>query len=217
MIGGAATSESYLRGDRIIEAARLTGATGIHPGYGFLSENTKFAELCANNGITFIGPPASAISSMGSKSASKHIMTRAGVPVVPGYHGDEQSEEYLLEQAQKVGLPLMIKPVSGGGGKGMRIVRTFEEFIPQLQSSVREAVSSFGDGRVLIERYITSPRHIEVQVFADTHGNAVYLFERDCSVQRRHQKVLEEAPAVCDRLCQFPVTNVSAWNDTRTT
>ena len=194
-IGGAAPRDSYLRADRILAAAQATGAQAIHPGYGFLSENEAFAEACAKAGIVFVGPPASAIAAMGSKSAAKALMEKAGVPLVPGYHGDRQEPEFLLEQARLIGFPVLIKASAGGGGKGMRIVREEREFLDALASCKREAASSFGSDQVLVERYLVKPRHIEIQVFADTQGQAVYLFERDCSVQRRHQKVIEEAPA----------------------
>ncbi len=194
-IGGPEPRASYLRGDAIIEAARQTGAQAIHPGYGFLSENEAFAQACADAGIVFVGPPNSAIASMGSKSAAKTLMEKAGVPLVPGYHGDNQDPGFLKAQADAIGYPVLIKASSGGGGKGMRIVETGDAFAEALASCKREAASSFGDDKVLIERYLQKPRHIEIQVFADTHGNCVYLFERDCSVQRRHQKVIEEAPA----------------------
>lgn len=194
-IGEAASAESYLRGDRILDVCRMTGAQAVHPGYGFLSENAAFSAECKKNGVTFIGPPESAIEDMGSKSASKRIMTKAGVPCVPGYHGDEQDDGALFEKAKGMGFPVMIKAVLGGGGKGMRIVETPEEFLGLLDNCRREAMAHFKDDRVLLERYVTNPRHVEFQVFADTHGNAVHLFERDCSVQRRHQKVLEESPA----------------------
>ncbi|GAQ89976.1 hypothetical protein KFL_005850010 [Klebsormidium nitens] len=194
-IGPAASSKSYLRGDKILEAALRTGAKAVHPGYGFLSENAEFARQCAEAGVEFIGPPASAIEAMGSKSAAKALMSAAGVPVVPGYHGSEQAPEFLEKEAEKTGYPVMIKAVQGGGGKGMRIVENASQFRDALASAQREAMSSFGDSRVLIERYLPKPRHIEVQIFGDKHGNAVHLFERDCSVQRRHQKVIEEAPA----------------------
>lgn len=194
-VGESPASESYLRGDKIISAALRTGAQAIHPGYGFLSENLKFCQLCAENGITFIGPPGDAIRAMGSKSESKDIMIKAKVPVTPGYHGADQSNETLLAEAKKIGFPLMIKAVSGGGGKGMRAVFSEDKFIEDLESCRREAIKSFSDGDVLIEKLVQAPRHVELQVFADTHGNAVHLLERDCSVQRRHQKVLEEAPA----------------------
>ena len=195
LVGPAAAKESYLRGDRILEVARKTGAQAIHPGYGFLSENEDFAAACEKAGIVFVGPPASAIRAMGSKSAAKAIMEKAGVPLVPGYHGDEQALKYLQGQADRIGYPVLIKASAGGGGKGMRIVESAAEFAAALASCKREAASAFGDDKVLIERYLRRPRHIEIQVFADRHADAVYLFERDCSVQRRHQKVLEEAPA----------------------
>lgn len=194
-IGAPPAAQSYLLGQKIIDVAKMSGAQAIHPGYGFLSENAGFAKMCEDQGIEFIGPPASAIIAMGSKSASKDIMIAAGVPVVPGYHGDEQDPEFLKQEANRIGFPLMIKAVLGGGGKGMRIVMKPDEFDYMLQASKREAQASFGDQRVLLERYIVRPRHIEFQVFADKHGNAVHLLERDCSVQRRHQKVLEESPA----------------------
>jgi 3-methylcrotonyl-CoA carboxylase alpha subunit len=195
LIGPAPARESYLRGDRILEVARDTGAQAIHPGYGFLSENEDFAESVAAAGLVFIGPPASAIRAMGSKSAAKTLMEKAGVPLVPGYHGAAQDLETLRKEAQRIGYPVLIKASAGGGGKGMRVVDSPAHFQDALASAQREAAASFGDDRVLIEKYLTRPRHIEMQVFADTHGNALYLFERDCSVQRRHQKVLEEAPA----------------------
>lgn len=194
-IGPAAATESYLLGEKIIEAALATGAQAVHPGYGFLSENAGFADACADAGLTFIGPPADAIRAMGSKSEAKALMEKASVPLVPGYHGVEQDSTLLAAEAEKIGYPVLIKASAGGGGKGMRIVRTAEEFSASLDSARREAASSFGDERVLVEKYLTAPRHIEVQVFADSLGKAVYLFERDCSVQRRHQKVVEEAPA----------------------
>jgi 3-methylcrotonyl-CoA carboxylase alpha subunit len=194
-IGPAAAKESYLRGDRILEVARASGAQAIHPGYGFLSENEDFAEACERAGIAFIGPPASAIRAMGLKSASKRIMEQAGVPLVPGYHGDDQSPALLQREADRIGYPVLIKASAGGGGKGMRIVEASAEFAAALASCKREAASAFGDDAVLIEKYLRRPRHIEIQVFGDRHGNCVHLFERDCSVQRRHQKVLEEAPA----------------------
>jgi len=194
-IGPAAARESYLVVDRIIAAAKAAGAQAIHPGYGFLSENEEFAEACAANGIVFIGPPVSAIRAMGLKSESKKLMEKAGVPLTPGYHGDEQDAAFLRVQADRIGYPVLIKASAGGGGKGMRAVWSGEEFADALASCKREAASSFGDDHVLIEKYLQRPRHIEIQVFGDTHGNVVHLFERDCSVQRRHQKVLEEAPA----------------------
>ncbi len=194
-IGPAPASESYLRADRILDAAEQTGAQAVHPGYGFLSENAGFAEACAAAGIVFIGPPVSAIHAMGSKSASKALMEKAGVPLTPGYHGKEQAPDFLRKQADGIGYPVLIKAVSGGGGKGMRLVEKSEEFEAALASCQREASASFGDPIVLVEKYVTQPRHIEIQVFGDSLGNVVHLFERDCSVQRRHQKVLEEAPA----------------------
>ncbi|MBC7573703.1 MAG: acetyl/propionyl/methylcrotonyl-CoA carboxylase subunit alpha [Herminiimonas sp.] len=194
-IGASASKESYLRIDRIIAAAKATGAQAIHPGYGFLSENASFARACAEAGIVFIGPPASAIDAMGSKSAAKTLMEKAGVPLVPGYHGERQEPEFLQDAADRMGYPVLLKASAGGGGKGMRIVERSDDFKAALASCKREAISSFGDDKVLVEKYLTRPRHIEIQVFADSHGNCVYLFERDCSVQRRHQKVLEEAPA----------------------
>jgi 3-methylcrotonyl-CoA carboxylase alpha subunit len=194
-IGPAAVRESYLVIDRIIGVAKATGAQAIHPGYGFLSENEEFAETCAANGITFIGPPVSAIRAMGLKSESKKLMEQAGVPLTPGYHGDKQEPAFLAAEAARIGYPVLIKASAGGGGKGMRAVWKGEEFAAALASCQREAKSSFGDDHVLIEKYLQRPRHIEIQVFGDTHGHCVYLFERDCSVQRRHQKVLEEAPA----------------------
>ena len=195
LIGPAAARESYLVIDKIIAAAKATGAQAIHPGYGFLSENEDFCHACEREGIVFIGPPVSAIRAMGSKSEAKKLMEAAGVPLTPGYHGDDQDPACLHQQADAIGYPVLIKAAAGGGGKGMRLVERSEDFIDLLASCKREAISSFGDDHVLVEKYITKPRHIEIQVFGDTHGNVVYLFERDCSVQRRHQKVLEEAPA----------------------
>jgi len=194
-IGPAPARDSYLRGDAIIEIAKRSGAEAIHPGYGFLSENEDFAAACAKAGIVFIGPTPQAIAAMGDKSAAKALMEKAGVPLVPGYHGEKQDAPFLAEQARKIGYPVLVKACAGGGGKGMRIVRAPAEFKAALEGAQREARSSFGDERVLIEKYLERPRHIEVQVFGDSHGNVVHLFERDCSVQRRHQKVLEEAPA----------------------
>jgi 3-methylcrotonyl-CoA carboxylase alpha subunit len=194
-LGPAPAKESYLAIDRILDAAKRTGAEAIHPGYGFLSENEEFAEACAQAGVTFIGPPASAIRAMGSKSAAKALMQKAGVPLTPGYHGEVQDADFLRGQADAIGYPVLIKASAGGGGKGMRRVEAAGEFAAALESCRREAAASFGDDRVLIERYVLQPRHIEIQVFSDTQGDAVSLFERDCSVQRRHQKVLEEAPA----------------------
>ncbi|GIL49796.1 hypothetical protein Vafri_6028 [Volvox africanus] len=194
-IGGAAARDSYLRSDAILEVAQLTGADAVHPGYGFLSENAAFAEACAAAGVAFVGPPAAAIRSMGDKSTAKAIMQAAGVPVVPGYHGEDQSEERLVSEGERVGFPLLVKAVSGGGGKGMKLAAGPGDLLAAIRSARREALASFNDDRLLLERYIQRPRHVEVQVFADRHGGAVYLFDRDCSVQRRHQKIIEEAPA----------------------
>ena len=194
-IGGSAPKESYLRWERIIEAARATGAQAVHPGYGFLSENEEFAQACADAGLVFIGPPPSAIQAMGLKAESKQLMEKAGVPLVPGYHAANQDAALLKKEASRIGYPVLIKASAGGGGKGMRAVEKAEDFEAALASCKREAINSFGDDAVLIEKYVQRPRHIEIQVFGDSHGNYVYLFERDCSVQRRHQKVLEEAPA----------------------
>ncbi len=194
-IGEAAPRESYLRIEAILEAARASGAEAIHPGYGFLSENATFAEACVQASIIFVGPPAAAIRAMGDKASAKALMQHAGVPVVPGYHGADQDPALLAREAAATGFPLLIKASAGGGGKGMRVVRRADEFAAALAGAQGEAASSFGDARVLLERYLEKPRHIEIQVFADTHGRCVSLFERDCSVQRRHQKVLEEAPA----------------------
>ena len=194
-IGGSAPKDSYLRWERIIEAAKSTGAEAIHPGYGFLSENEEFAKACAAAGLVFIGPPASAIKAMGLKAESKQLMEKAGVPLVPGYHGADQDPTLLQREADRIGYPVLIKASAGGGGKGMRAVEKSEDFAAALASCQREAINSFGNDTVLVEKYAQRPRHIEIQVFGDTHGNYVYLFERDCSVQRRHQKVLEEAPA----------------------
>ncbi|WP_225785247.1 acetyl/propionyl/methylcrotonyl-CoA carboxylase subunit alpha [Xenophilus sp. Marseille-Q4582] len=194
-LGGSAPKDSYLRWEKIIAAAKATGAEAIHPGYGFLSENEDFARACAQAGLVFIGPPAEAILAMGLKAESKRLMEQAGVPLVPGYHGADQNPELLQREADRIGYPALIKASAGGGGKGMRIVEKSEDFAAALASCQREAINSFGSDAVLIEKYVQRPRHIEIQVFGDTQGNCVYLFERDCSVQRRHQKVLEEAPA----------------------
>ncbi|PJI37924.1 acetyl/propionyl/methylcrotonyl-CoA carboxylase subunit alpha [Ferrovibrio sp.] len=194
-IGAAPVRESYLLPDRIIDAAKRTGAQAIHPGYGFLSENASFAKACKDAGLVFIGPPPSAIEAMGLKGAAKALMEKAKVPVVPGYHGDDQSPDLLAREAERIGYPVLIKAVAGGGGKGMRRVDSAQEFAAALAGAQREGANAFGDDKVLLEKYLVKPRHIEIQVFADSHGNAVHLFERDCSVQRRHQKVLEEAPA----------------------
>lgn len=195
LLGPAPSNQSYLRHEKIIEIALASGAQAIHPGYGFLSENTVFAEACADNGLVFIGPPASAIASMGSKSAAKIIMEKAKVPLVPGYHGDEQTPSLLKEEAVRCGFPVLLKAIAGGGGKGMRVVNNLGEFDEALSAAQREASNAFGNPDMLIERYLTQPRHVEIQVFCDSQGNGVYLAERDCSVQRRHQKVIEEAPA----------------------
>ena len=194
-IGGAEAKDSYLQWQRIIDAARQTGAQAIHPGYGFLSENADFAQACADAGLVFIGPPPAAIRAMGLKAASKQLMGQAGVPLVPGYHGVDQDPALLAREAEKIGFPVLIKASAGGGGKGMRVVRSADDFASALASCQREAQNSFGDAAVLIEKYVQRPRHIEMQVFADSQGHCIHLFERDCSVQRRHQKVLEEAPA----------------------
>ncbi|XP_077572388.1 methylcrotonoyl-CoA carboxylase subunit alpha, mitochondrial [Stigmatopora nigra] len=193
-IGPSASQQSYLNMEKVLEVAKMSGSHAVHPGYGFLSENTEFAEACKQNGIIFIGPPSSAIRDMGIKSTSKHIMSAAGVPIVGGYHGEDQSNERLQAEAEKIGYPVMIKAVRGGGGKGMRIAQSDSDFLEQLESARREAIKSFNDDVMLIEKFVEDPRHVEVQVFGDMHGNAVYLFERDCSVQRRHQKIIEEAP-----------------------
>ncbi|MDA0274986.1 MAG: acetyl/propionyl/methylcrotonyl-CoA carboxylase subunit alpha [Proteobacteria bacterium] len=194
-IGPAPARESYLDVAAILAAAKDSGAEAIHPGYGFLSENEDFATACAKAGIVFIGPSPEAIAAMGDKSAAKALMEKAKVPLVPGYHGDNQDPAFLAKEAGKIGYPVLIKASAGGGGKGIRAVEKAADFAASLEGAKREAKAAFGDERVLIERYLQRPRHIEIQVFADSHGNAVYLFERDCSVQRRHQKVLEEAPA----------------------
>ncbi len=195
LIGPAAARDSYLAANAIIAAARQTGAEAIHPGYGFLAENADFAVVCAQAGLVFIGPPVAAIRAMGSKSAAKALMESAGVPLTPGYHGADQNPALLQAEADRIGYPVLIKASAGGGGKGMRVVETAGDFAAALASCQREAASSFGDDRVLVEKYVVRPRHIEIQVFGDAHGHCIHLFERDCSVQRRHQKVLEEAPA----------------------
>ena len=194
-IGPSPSRESYLLGDKVIAAAIKTGAQAIHPGYGFLSENADFCRTCAEKNITFIGPPVGAIEAMGSKSAAKNIMEKANVPLVPGYHGDDQSSAVIKKAADDMGYPVLLKATAGGGGKGMRQVWSEQEFEEGFAAAKREALSSFGDDTMLVEKYLTQPRHVEIQVFCDNHQNAVYLFERDCSVQRRHQKVIEEAPA----------------------
>ncbi len=194
-IGPAPARDSYLAVEKLIGAAELIGAQAIHPGYGFLSENAGFAEACADAGITFIGPSPRAIEAMGSKSAAKTIMQQAGISLVPGYHGDDQDESFLLAEAEKIGFPVMIKASAGGGGRGMRVVNSAADFSEALRSAKREALGAFNDDRMLLEKYLEQPRHIEIQIFCDQQGNAAHLFERDCSVQRRHQKLLEEAPA----------------------
>ena len=194
-IGPAPAAESYLVVDKIIAAAKKTGAEAIHPGYGFLSENADFCRRCAEEGIVFIGPPTGAIEAMGSKSAAKQIMEKAGVPLVPGYHGEDQDEAILKKAADDMGYPVLLKAAAGGGGKGMRQVWSSDEFSAALAAAKRESKKSFNDDKMLVEKYLTGPRHVEIQVFCDSHGNAVHLLERDCSVQRRHQKVIEEAPA----------------------
>ena len=194
-IGASPSNESYLVSNKLIQAALETGAQAIHPGYGFLSENAEFCRLCAANNLVFIGPPVEAILAMGSKSAAKTIMADAGVPLVPGYHGDDQNPEIIKQAANDMGYPVLLKAAAGGGGKGMRAVYAEAEFDEALGAAKREALNSFNDDIMLVEKYLLKPRHVEIQVFCDSHGNAVYLFERDCSVQRRHQKVIEEAPA----------------------
>ncbi|MFC3031279.1 acetyl/propionyl/methylcrotonyl-CoA carboxylase subunit alpha [Pseudoalteromonas fenneropenaei] len=194
-IGAAPTKDSYLVADKILEVAKRSGADCVHPGYGFLSENDTFANACEQVGIVFIGPPATAIEAMGSKTRAKEIMASANVPLVPGYYGQQQDSDFLAAEAEKIGYPVLIKAAFGGGGKGMRVVRGQSEFLAALEGAKREAKASFGNDLVLLERYVDKPRHVEVQVFADAHGNAVYLGDRDCSLQRRHQKVIEEAPA----------------------
>ncbi|MDE1152240.1 MAG: acetyl/propionyl/methylcrotonyl-CoA carboxylase subunit alpha [Micavibrio sp.] len=195
LIGPAAPRESYLNIDKIISVAKAANVNAIHPGYGFLSENEEFAEAVEKAGMVFIGPPAAAILAMGGKSEAKALMEKAKVPLVPGYHGDKQDEKLLSDEAAKIGFPVLIKASAGGGGKGMRVVESAKDFSEQLAGAKREAKAAFGDDHVLIEKYLARPRHVEIQVFADKQGNTVYLFERDCSIQRRHQKVLEEAPA----------------------
>lgn len=201
-LGGASPEASYINGDRILEIAQKSGAQAIHPGYGFLSENPEFAEKCGKRGLVFIGPPVAAIELMGSKSAAKFIMAEANVPLVPGYHGAQQDNDTFRQEAERIGYPVLIKASAGGGGKGMRIVTQAEDLEEALQSARREASSAFGNDKLLLEKYLPNPRHVEIQIFCDQHGNGVYLFERDCSVQRRHQKVVEEAPApvLSDRL-----------------
>ena len=194
-IGPPPARESYLNIDAILDVARNSGAEAVHPGYGFLSENPEFAEACTKAGVMFVGPPSSAIRAMGSKAAARALMQQSGVPLVPGYHGEDQDPGDLVEEAQRIGFPVLIKAVAGGGGRGMRVVARAEEFAAALVGAKREAAGAFGDDRVLLEKYLPRARHIEIQIFADKHGNTIHLFERDCSIQRRHQKVLEEAPA----------------------
>jgi 3-methylcrotonyl-CoA carboxylase alpha subunit len=194
-LGGAKPADSYLKIDSLIAAARASGAQAIHPGYGFLSENAAFARACADNGLIFVGPPASAIDAMGSKSAAKALMETAGVPLVPGYHGEAQDLATFRTAAERIGYPVLLKAAAGGGGKGMKVVEREAELAEALESAQREAQAAFGDARMLVEKYVLKPRHVEIQVFADSHGNCLYLNERDCSIQRRHQKVVEEAPA----------------------
>ena len=194
-LGGSKAADSYLRIDKIISAAKASGAQAIHPGYGFLSENADFARAIEAAGLIFLGPPASAIDAMGSKSAAKALMEVAGVPLVPGYHGEAQDLETFRLAADRIGYPVLLKATAGGGGKGMKVVEDVSQLAEALASAQREALSSFGDARMLVEKYVLKPRHVEIQIFADQHGNCLYLNERDCSIQRRHQKVVEEAPA----------------------
>ena len=194
-LGSSAAADSYLNIDRILNVAEQANADMIHPGYGFLSENATFAQACTEKKILFIGPPATAIRAMGSKSNAKEIMAQAGVPLIPGYHSADQSDQRLVQEAQALGYPLLIKAVSGGGGKGMRIIHYSEDLPEGIASARREAGSSFGDTSLLLESYLTHTRHVEVQIFFDQHGNSIFLFDRDCSLQRRHQKIIEEAPA----------------------
>src|SRR6201996_1540264 len=195
LLGPARARDSYLNIERVLEAAAVTGAEAIHPGYGFLSENAEFADACAKAGIVFVGPTAATMTAMGSKSGSKARMDKAGVPLVPGYHGEAQDEATLAKAAEKTGFPVLVKASAGGGGRGMRIVRSAGELAAAIVSAKREAKAAFGDDRMLIEKYVDNPRHIEVQVIGDSHGNLVSLFERECTLQRRHQKVIEEAPS----------------------
>src|SRR6516165_3426839 len=195
LLGPAPARASYLSIERLIDVARRAKAECVHPGYGFLSENVDFAEACRQSGLVFVGPPASAIRAMGAKDRAKALMEKAGVPVVPGYHGDRQEVKFLKEKAYEIGYPVLIKPAGGGGGRGLRRVDKHAEFEAALEGAIREADAAFGSSRVLIEKYVAAPRHIEIQIFADSHGNAIHLGERDCSLQRRHQKVIEEAPA----------------------
>ncbi|MFI5017130.1 MAG: biotin carboxylase N-terminal domain-containing protein, partial [Dongiales bacterium] len=215
-IGPPPARESYLRGEKIIAAAVATGAEAIHPGYGFLSENADFAEACAAAGLAFIGPPAAAMRAMGSKSEAKALVEKAGIPVVPGYHGADQDDGALAAAAKRIGFPVLLKASAGGGGKGMRRVDKPGEFTDALASARREAKAAFGDDRMLVEKYLLGPRHVEVQVFADSQGHVLHLFERDCSVQRRHQKVIEEArapglaPALTSRMGEAAIAAAAA-------
>ena len=195
LLGPARARDSYLNIERVIEAARLSGAEAVHPGYGFLSESAEFAQACLDAGLVFVGPTAAMIRVMGSKSGSKMLMEEAGVPLVPGYHGDAQDETTLAQAADKIGFPVLIKASAGGGGRGMRIVRSASELAAAVVSAKREAKAAFGDDRMLIEKFVENPRHIEVQIIGDSHGNLLSLFERECTLQRRHQKVIEEAPS----------------------
>lgn len=195
LLGPARARDSYLNVERLIEAARKTGAEAIHPGYGFLSENAEFAQTCLDAGLVFVGPTAEMMTAMGSKSGSKALMEKAGVPLVPGYHGEAQDDATLSKAADKIGFPILVKASAGGGGRGMRIVRSAAELAPAIVSAKREAKAAFGDDRMLIEKYVDNPRHIEVQIVGDSHGNLLSLFERECTLQRRHQKVIEEAPS----------------------
>jgi geranyl-CoA carboxylase alpha subunit len=194
-LGGTSSAESYLRIDRLLEAGHATGADAVHPGYGFLSENADFAQAVIDAGLTWVGPPPTAIRSLGSKSAAKALALQHGVPVLPGYFGADQRDATFMAEAERIGTPLMVKAVAGGGGRGMRLVHRLEDLPAALQSARSEALAGFGNGDLLIERAVLRPRHVEVQVFADAHGHCVHLGERDCSVQRRHQKIIEEAPS----------------------
>jgi len=195
LLGPARARDSYLNVERVLEAARRTAAEAVHPGYGFLSENAEFAQACSTAGLVFVGPTAEMMTAMGSKSGSKALMEKAGVPLVPGYHGEAQDDATLTKAAEKIGFPVLVKASAGGGGRGMRIVRSAADLAEAIVSAKREAKAAFGDDRLLVEKYVDNPRHIEVQVIGDSHGNLVSLFERECTLQRRHQKVIEEAPS----------------------